>query len=215
MLTRSIFNPGPTRLITFVCIGKSSFPPILKLPFVIKFFSILQQLNKLFLRSAYGKIRADDVTSIMETALPGFTSYMLDCCPVGKADAVAECFAVEELFGVVTKGCVLDFDSCCGLLDLSVEVKRQADERQRLFESFADPHPNIIFGQLKQKWFSELVYNRISATNYHVTFVSSERFIEVNFDKIRSRFILFSESRRWSLFKSIGDCIRSGSCFSG
>ena len=106
---------------------------------------------------------------------------MLDRCPTGKADAVGVEFAVEELFGVVTKGCTLDFDSCCGLLDLSVEVKRQADERKRLYESFADPHPNIIFGQLKHKWFSELVYNRISATNYHVTFVSSERFIDVSF----------------------------------
>ena len=138
-------------------------------------------MNKLFLRSAFGQIRADDVTNTMESALPGFTSFMLDNCPAGKADAVPEIFPVEELFGVVSEGSLLDFDSCCGLLDLSVEIKRQADERKRLYESFADPHPNIIFGQLKNQWFSQLVYQRISATNYHVTFVSSERFIEVSF----------------------------------
>ena len=111
----------------------------------------------------------------------GFTSFMLAKCPTGKADAVTEIFPTEELFGVVTEGVVLDFSACCGLLDLSVEVKRQADERKRLYESFADPHPNIIFGELKNQWFSQLVYQRISATNYHVTFVSSARFVEVSF----------------------------------
>ena len=115
----------------------------------------------------------------MEAALPGFTSFMISQCPSGKADAVSAWFPAETMFSVVTEGVALDFDACCGLLDLSVEVKRQADERQRLYESFADPHPNIIFGQLKNQWFSQLVYQRISATNYHVTFVSSERFIEV------------------------------------
>ena len=142
-------------------------------------FRLLQQFNKLFLRSAYGKIRACDVDTIMEQALPGFSSFMLTQCPTGKAEAVTEIFPTEELFGVVTEGVVLDFSACCGLLDLSVEVKRQADERKRLYESFADPHPNIIFGELKNRWFSQLVYQRISAANYHVTFVSSARFIEV------------------------------------
>ena len=145
------------------------------------YFRILQQFNKLFLRSAYGKIRADEVTTILEEALPGFSSFMLVHCPTGKAEAVTELFPTEEMFGVITEGAVLDFDACCGLLDLSVEVKRQADERKRLYESFADPHPNIIFGELKHQWFSQLVYQRISATNYHVTFVSSARFVEVCF----------------------------------
>ena len=143
-------------------------------------FRILQQINKLFLRSSYGQIPADSVTSILEEAVPGFSSYMISKCPSGKSGAVRTIFPMEELFQIVSEGIQLDFDHCCGLLDLSVEVQRQATERQRLYESFADPHPNIIFGQLKNRWFSQLTYQRISATNYHVTFVSSARFIEVS-----------------------------------
>ena len=144
------------------------------------FYRILQQINKLFLRSSYGQISAEDITNILEEAVPGFSSFMISQCPSGKGDAVRTIFPMEDLFQVVSEGIQLDFDHCCGLLDLSVEVQRQATERQRLYESFADPHPNIIFGQLKNRWFSQLLYQRISATNYHVTFVSSERFIDVS-----------------------------------
>ena len=143
-------------------------------------FRILQQINKLFLRSSYGQIPADSITDILEKAVPGFSSYMIARCPAGKSSPVRTIFPMEELFQVVSDGIQLDFDYCCGLLDLSVEIQRQASERQRLYESFADPHPNIIFGQLKNHWFSQLVYQRITATNYHVTFVSSARFIDVS-----------------------------------
>ena len=143
-------------------------------------FSILQRFNKLFLRSAAGRINADTIATVMEEEFPGLSSFMLTHCPTGTAEPVSTYYPTEELFGIVADGVDLDFDNCCGLLDLSVEVRRQADERRRLYESFTDPHPNIIFGQLKNTWFSQLVYQRITAENYHVTFVSSVRFIDVS-----------------------------------
>lgn len=134
----------------------------------------------------------------MEEEFPGLTSFMLSQCPVGEADAVSVYYSTEELFGIVTEGVDLDFDHCCGLLDLSVEVKRQATERQRLYESFTDPHPNIIFGRLKHTWFSQLVYQRITSSNYHVTFVSSVRFIEVSFCSKNFEYL-------FSVFQSLDD----------
>ena len=133
----------------------------------------------MFLRSDFGHLRGRDVATVAEKSFPGINSFLLDQCPPDTADASNEFFPAESLFEMVSEAVALDFNHCCGLLDLDVEIQRQATERKRLFESFADPHPDIVFGQRKDSWFSQLVYQRTACNNYHVTFVSSVRFIEV------------------------------------
>ena len=73
----------------------------------------------------------------------------------------------------------LDFDNLFGLLDLDIECKRQSLERNRLYEDFSNPHPNFVLGKSKDFWFSQMVMEKLSAGHFHVTFVSTERWIEV------------------------------------
>ena len=120
------------------------------------------------------------MTSVLESVLPGITSYMLSKCPAGHADAINGEFPIDNLFTIVSEIKALDFAAAVTLLDLDVEIKRQATERKQLFESFQNPHPNLIFNIRKSSWFCSLVVDRVDGENYHATYVSSVRFNEVN-----------------------------------
>lgn len=142
-------------------------------------FRGLQGLNKLFCTSQFGTLRGDAVVSVLETVLPGVTSYMLDKCSEGLAAAVNGEFPVEKIFAIVAEICEMDFAHAVSLLDLDVEIRRQEVERKQLFESFQDPHPNLVFNIRKDSWFCSLVVERVDGENYHATYVSSVRFNEV------------------------------------
>ena len=73
----------------------------------------------------------------------------------------------------------LDFDHVYGLIDLDIECKRQSLERNRLYEDYSNPHPNFVLGKSKDHWFTQMVMEKLSAGHFHVTFVSTERWIEV------------------------------------
>lgn len=152
--------------------------------FLSSFFRGLQGLNKLFCESQFGIIRGDAVVGVLEGVLPGITSYMLDKCADGLAAAVDSSFPVDRLFSMVAEICEMDFARAVSLLDLDVEIRRQEVERRQLYESFQDPHPNLIFNVRKDSWFCSLVIERVDGENYHATYVSSVRFNEVGFSFI-------------------------------
>ena len=101
-------------------------------------------------------------------------------CPPDQADPVRAIFSMDRMFELLEIGLDLDFNRCFDLIDLSIECKRQAEERKNLYENHADPHPDVVFGRRKNSWFSQLVYTRIGVNNYHVSFVSSIHFVEVS-----------------------------------
>lgn len=144
-------------------------------------FRALQNCNKWFLRSAYGAVSSEEVSNTMEHYFPGITHFVRDLCPPDQADPVRAVFPMERMFELIEVGLGLDFDKCFGLVDLSIECRRQAEERTNLYENFSDPHPDVVFGRRKDSWFSQLVYQRIGVNNYHVSFVSSIHFAEVRF----------------------------------
>ena len=139
----------------------------------------MQELNKHFLRSSFGSIRSEIVSGVLEDGLSGINSYLVTKVPTGSANPSESIFPLEDLFSALQDALKLDFNNCFGLLDLSVEVQRQAMERKQLYEDFANPHPEVVFGKKKGLWFSQLMYERIGPDAYHVTYVSSERFNEV------------------------------------
>ena len=146
----------------------------------ISHFSCLQNFNKFFLRSGYGLIKSDVTSQNLEKIFPGVTAYLQEKCSLEDATPSDTIFPLEMLFSLIETSHTLDFQRCITLLDLSVEIQRQKAERTRLFEEFADPHPNIIFRKRKNSWFSQLVYTRINSNHYHVSYVSSIRFAEVS-----------------------------------
>ena len=145
------------------------------------------------MRSAYGAVSADEVICSMESHFPGVTHFVRDLCSSDQADPVRAVFEMEHLFEMVEIGLDLDFERCFDLIDLSIECRRQAEERKNLYEDYSDPHPDVIFGKRKNSWFSQLVYQRIGINNYHVSFVSSIHFVEV-IQIMFSIFDPFSES---------------------
>ena len=119
------------------------------------------------------------VSEALEEYFSGISSYLLDKCSSADASPITAEFPLERFFGLLDESRLLDFEHCQSLLDLSIEVKRQADERKQLAESFSDPHPNIIFGKRKDSWFSQLCIQRLDIDKYQHTYVSSIRFIQV------------------------------------
>ena len=144
-------------------------------------FRGLQGLNRLFSESQFGRLRGDAVVSVLESELPGVTSFMIDKCADGLAGASENNFPVDQLFSTFSEILRMDFSRAVSLLDLDVEIRRQEVERRQLYESFADPHPNLIFNIRKNSWFCSLVVERVDSDNYHATYVSSVRFNEVSF----------------------------------
>ena len=104
-------------------------------------------------------------------------------------------FPIDNLFTIVSEIKALDFASAVSLLDLDVEIRRQEMERKQLFDSFQDPHPNLIFNVRRDSWFCQLVVERVDGDNYHATYVSSERFNEVRVVSEKSIFNLISVPR--------------------
>ena len=140
----------------------------------------MQEMNKNFLRSSFGSIRGDVISGILEDGLSGISSYLATKTTTGSAAPEELVFPLETLFAALQEALKLDFNHCFGLLDLSMEVQRQALERKQLYEDFADPHPDVVFGKKKNSWFTELMFERIGPENYHVSFISSERFNQVS-----------------------------------
>lgn len=164
-------------LILYPSIGRRHIAGFL---FLIFLFRGIQGLNKLFCLSQFGTLRGEDVSSVLERTLPGITSYLLSRCEVIHAEAVRGEFPVDNLFAIVSEVKALDFAHAVSILDLDVEIRRQEVERKQLFESFQDPHPNLIFNVRRDSWFCQLVVERVEGDNYHATYVSSERFNEVS-----------------------------------
>ena len=145
-------------------------------------FSGLQELNKIFLRSSgFGNIRGHMIEDFLADTFPGITSHMLSKCTTADASPITNDFPLDEMFSLIDEARELNFQHCLALIDLSIEVKRQAAERKQLSESFTDPHPELIFGRRKDSWFSQLCIERIGVDHYQHTYVSSARFIEVDY----------------------------------
>ena len=145
----------------------------------ILLFRGMQGLNKLFCKSQFGNLRGNDVTSVLERIMPGVTSYMISNCEGTNAEAVNAEFPIDTIFTIVSEIKALDFAQAVSLLDLDVEIRRQEVERKQLYESFQDPHPNLVFNIRRDSWFCQLVVERVDGDNYHATYVSSERFNQV------------------------------------
>lgn len=108
---------------------------------------------------------------------------MIDKCADGLAGASGNDFPVDQLFTTFSEVLKMDFARAVSLLDLDVEISRQEVERRQLYETFVDPHPNLIFNIRKNSWFCSLVVERVDSDNYHATYVSSVRFNEVWFQR--------------------------------
>ena len=119
------------------------------------------------------------MVTVLESVLPGVTSYMLDKCADGLAGASRNNFPVDRLFTLISEILEMDFARAVSLLDLDAEIRRQEVERRQLYESFTDPHPNLIFNIRKDSWFCSLIVERVDGDNYHATYASSVRFNEV------------------------------------
>ena len=129
---------------------------------------------------SFGYVSADKASYALELSFPGVTSYCINSSGANICSATANTFPVDDFFGMLNDAVGLDFDNLFGLLDLDIECKRQALERTRLHEEFSDPHPNFILGRSKDSWFTEMVMEKLSANHFHVSFVSTIRWIEVN-----------------------------------
>ena len=124
-------------------------------------------------------ISAADAAGTLEDSFPGISSYI--CCKAGDnpCTAVSAMFPAEKLFGSLTDACQLNFTRFFGLLDLDIECFRQRSEIVRIAEDFTNPHPNSVLGSLKDAWFTEMITTKIAHDRYHVSFVSTENWIEV------------------------------------
>ena len=121
------------------------------------------------------------IEDFLADTFPGITSHMLSKCTTADASPITNDFPLDEMFSLIDEARELNFQHCLALIDLSIEVKRQAAERKQLSESFTDPHPELIFGRRKDSWFSQLCIERIGVDHYQHTYVSSARFIEVDY----------------------------------
>ena len=103
----------------------------------------------------------------METNFSGLTHFIRDLCPPNQADPVRAIFPMDRMFELLEIGLDLDFSRCFDLIDLSIECKRQAEERKNLYENYADPHPDVVFGRRKNRHTClQHVYNSALITNH-------------------------------------------------
>ena len=141
----------------------------------------MRRLLKLWSSSNFGRVRAEDVANVLEVSFPGITSYIRNSSGSNGCLMVNAEFPVERFFESLSEAHALRFERVFDLLRLDVEVQRQRAERLRLSEEAFKSHPNTILGQSKDSWFTELISERLSADRYHVTYVSTQNWIEVNF----------------------------------
>lgn len=124
-------------------------------------------------------ISGDNAASALEESFPGITSFVLNSSGANSCSAVRAEFPIETFFSYLQEACALDFNRCFGLLDLDIECRRQQLERNRLYEEYSNPHPNFVLGKSKDHWFSEMIIEKLAADRFHVTFLSTENWIQV------------------------------------
>ena len=124
-------------------------------------------------------ISGDNASTALEEAYPGITSFCLNSSGSNPCSSVRAEFPLDTFFSYLQEACALNFDHCFGLIDLDIECRRQQLERNRLYEEYSNPHPNFILGRAKDHWFTEMIMERLSADRFHVSFLSTENWIQV------------------------------------
>ena len=143
------------------------------------------------MKSRFGVVSAGDAAGALEDSFPGISSYLCNKAGSNPCTAVSATFPMEKFSGSLTDALQLNFTRFFGLLDLDIECFRQRSEIIRISEDFTDPHPNSVLGSLKNAWFTEMITSKIARDRYHVTFVSTQNWIDVSSDDL-FRVLIFS-----------------------
>ena len=151
----------------------------------------MQRLCHLFTSSQFGRVSAESISNALEYSFPGITSYIRNSSGSNSCVLVNAYFPADKFFESLAEAHELDFERVFDLLRLDVEVQRQKAERLRLHEEALSSHPNTILGRSKDFWFSELISERLSADRYHVTYVSTQNWIDVSLHFVIYNFSLF------------------------
>ena len=141
----------------------------------------MQRFCQLFSGSQFGRVSAESIANVLEASFPGITSYIRSNSGSNDCLMVNNYFPIDRFYESLSEAQSLHFERVFDLLRLDIEVQRQKSERLRLHEEAFKSHPNIILGQDKNSWFTELISERLSADRYHVTYVSTQNWIEVRY----------------------------------
>ena len=147
-------------------------------------FRAMQRLCQLFTASSFGRVSAESVANVLEVSFPGITSYIRSNSGSNDCLMANSYFPADKFFESLSEAHSLHFERVFDLLRLDIEVQRQKSERLRLHEEAYASHPNTILGQSKDSWFTELITERLSADRYHVTYVSTQNWIEVIYPSV-------------------------------
>ena len=131
--------------------------------------------------SQFGRVTAEAVSNVLEFSFPGITSYIRNSSGSNSCVMANAYFPADKLFESLSEAHSLNFERVFDLLRSDIEVQRQKAERLRLHDEAHSSHPNTILGRNKDFWFSELISERLSADRYHVTYVSTQNWIDVSF----------------------------------
>ena len=144
------------------------------------------------MKSQFGIVNAGDAAGALEDSFPGISSYICNKAGSNPCTAVSAELPLEKFFSSLTDALQLNFTRFFGLLDLDIECFRQRSEIIRISEDFTDPHPNSVLGSQKNAWFTEMITSKIAPERYHVTFVSTQNWIDVSSMFSLQPFICFS-----------------------
>ena len=132
--------------------------------------------------SSDGYLMANQITSCVESFLPGFTSFALPFCYKQNARAQNAFFPAEKFLTSLSDIRNLDFQRLWQIRSADPTlVDSLREERLQVYNDTENPHPSRIFNLASSTWFQNLLQEKISVDRYHCTYIGSYHFAEVYF----------------------------------